>query len=75
MSDEEATKKLEEEWDEMLEQESKNMKEAWVIRAQKLKEREEREKLQEEMRKKMLEEQQKGITISIKVILSIIKIK
>ena len=60
LSDEEATKKLEAEWDEMLEQESKNMKEAWVIRAQKLKEREEREKLQEEMRKKMLEEQQKG---------------
>ena len=57
LSDEEAIKELESEWEALLEQESKNMKEAWVIREQKQRER---ERLQEEMRRKILEEQKKG---------------
>ena len=61
LSDEEAIKELESEWEALLEQESKNMKEAWVIREQKQRER---ERLQEEMRRKILEEQKKGRSYS-----------
>ena len=61
LSDEEAIKELESEWEALLEQESKNMKEAWVIREQKQRER---ERLQEEMKRRILEEQKKGRSYS-----------